>query len=67
MPGRFLNFFRPFSRLMFEVKKPEKKVSFISKLLWTFFALLIYYVMSETPIYGISYRGLYDPLIAARV
>ncbi|MBS7612051.1 preprotein translocase subunit SecY [Candidatus Bathyarchaeota archaeon] len=52
---------------MFEVKKPEKKVSFISKLLWTFFALLIYYVMSETPIYGISYRGLYDPLIAARV
>jgi preprotein translocase SecY subunit len=67
MPGKFLNFFRPFSRLMFEVKKPERKVSFSSKLLWTFLALLIYYVMSETPLYGIAYRGLYDPLIAARV
>ncbi|MEM3545823.1 MAG: preprotein translocase subunit SecY [Candidatus Bathyarchaeia archaeon] len=67
MPGKFLNFFRPFSRLMFEVKKPDKKVSFPSKLLWTFFALVIYYVMSETPMYGIPHRGVYDPLIAARV
>lgn len=67
MPSKFLNFFRPFSKLMFEVKKPDRKVSFPSKLLWTFSALLIYYIMSETPLYGIPRRGVYDPFIAARV
>jgi len=67
MPGRFLSLFKPISRFTFEVKKPERRTSFTNKLLWTFMTLLIYYLMSEIPLYGIPVRGLRDPLVAARV
>lgn len=51
--GRFLQFFKPISRLMPEVKAPEKRVGFQEKLFWTGIALVIYLVMSEIPLYGI--------------
>ncbi|MCX6643418.1 MAG: preprotein translocase subunit SecY, partial [Candidatus Bathyarchaeota archaeon] len=51
---RFLDLFKPISRIIPEVKAPVRKVSFQNRLLWTLFALIIYFVMSETPLYGIS-------------
>ena len=55
MAGRFLNFFKPISRFVPEVKAPERKVSFNEKIFWTAIALIIYLVMSSNAcrLYGI--------------
>ncbi|MFB0543530.1 MAG: preprotein translocase subunit SecY [Candidatus Bathyarchaeia archaeon] len=55
--GRFLQFFKPISRLMPEVKAPEKRVGFQEKLFWTGIALVIYLIMSEIPLYGVPGGG----------
>ena len=67
MPGRFLNTFRPISRLMPEVKAPERRVSFREKILWTAIVLVVYLVMSEIPIYGAVVSGTQDPYFYLRV
>jgi preprotein translocase SecY subunit len=55
MAGRFLNFFKPISSFVPEVKAPERKVSFNEKIFWTAIALIIYLVMSSNAcrLYGI--------------
>lgn len=65
--GRFLQLFKPISRFIPEVKPPERKVSFNSKLLWTGLALIIYLAMSEIPLYGIPYREESEALFTMRV
>jgi len=65
--GRFLELFRPVSRFIPEVAQPERKVSFNSRLLWTGLALIIYLVMSEIPLYGISVQRESDALFTMRV
>ena len=50
---RFLELFKPISKVIPEVKPPERKVSFQNRLIWTLMALIIYFVMTETPLYGI--------------
>jgi preprotein translocase SecY subunit len=40
-----------------EVVKPTKEVSFNEKLFWTFAALIIYFVMTSTPIIGANLEG----------
>ena len=52
--GRFLELFRPISRFIPEVKQPERKVSFNSRLMWTALALIVYLVMGEITLYGID-------------
>ncbi len=37
-----------------EVVKPEKEVSFNTKLLYTFIALIIYFIMASTPLIGVE-------------
>lgn len=54
------------SRLLLEIKKPEGTVSFRGKVIWTFVVLLIYLIMSELPLFGIS-KGGYDYLYWSRV
>ncbi|MGD0203545.1 MAG: preprotein translocase subunit SecY [Candidatus Bathyarchaeia archaeon] len=54
MPGRFLGLFKPIGRVLPEIKKPERKVSFNEKIFWTGLVLIIYLVMAEIPLYGIS-------------
>ena len=54
MTGKFLKFFTPFVRVMPELKQPQREVSFKEKLLWTVVALIIYLVMSNIPLYGVS-------------
>ena len=51
--GAFLNLFKPISRIVPEVKAPERKVGFNQRLLWTILSLIVYLVMAETPLYGI--------------
>ncbi|MGO8806914.1 MAG: preprotein translocase subunit SecY [Candidatus Bathyarchaeia archaeon] len=54
MPGRFLSLFKPIGRVLPEIKKPERKVSFNEKIFWTGLTLVIFLVMSQIPLYGIS-------------
>ena len=63
---RFIELFRPLGRYVLEVSPPQKKVSFNEKLLWTGMALIIYFIMSEVPLYGMG-AGEADPFGALRV
>ncbi len=54
MPGRFLSLFKPVGRVLLEIKKPERKVSFNEKIFWTALVLVIFLVMTEIPLYGVS-------------
>ncbi|MEM2431650.1 MAG: preprotein translocase subunit SecY [Candidatus Bathyarchaeia archaeon] len=54
MAGKFLRAFQPLIQFIPEIRAPERRVSFNEKLLWTAFALVIYLVMSEIPLYGLS-------------
>ncbi|MEM3442662.1 MAG: preprotein translocase subunit SecY, partial [Candidatus Bathyarchaeia archaeon] len=66
MAGRFLNLFKPISRVIPEIKAPERKVSFNEKIFWTALVLIIYLIMSEVPLYGISTEPLGE-LAALRI
>ena len=66
MAGRFLSLFEPFSRVMLEVKRPERRVGFNEKLFWTGLALVLYLVMTVVPLYGIEAGGE-DPFQYLRV
>ena len=54
MAGRFLSLFKPIGRILPEIKKPERKVSFNEKLFWTGLVLVLFLVMTEIPLYGIA-------------
>lgn len=54
MAGRFLSLFKPIGRILPEIKKPERKVSFNEKIFWTAICLVIFLVMTEIPLYGVS-------------
>jgi preprotein translocase SecY subunit len=49
-----------------EVKPPEGRVSLGEKFLWTGIVLVVYFVMTHIPIYGVQYSGG-DPYYALRV
>ncbi|MEM1515044.1 MAG: preprotein translocase subunit SecY [Candidatus Bathyarchaeia archaeon] len=53
MAGKFLRTFQPLIKFIPEVKAPERRVSFSEKILWTGLALVIYFIMSEIPLYGL--------------
>ncbi len=67
MAGRFLSVFEPFSRVMLEVKRPERRVGFNEKLFWTGLALVLFLVMTVVPLYGIEAGGEGDPFQYLRV
>jgi protein transport protein SEC61 subunit alpha len=54
MAGRFLNLFKPLGRILPEIKVPERKVKFNEKIFWTALVLVVYLVMSEVPLFGIT-------------
>ena len=51
---RFLELFKPISPFLPEVKKPERKVSFNKRLMWTLLAMVAYLIMAEVPLYGVD-------------
>jgi len=66
MAGRFLSLFKPVARALPEIKAPERRVRFNEKLFWTGLVLIIFFVMSEVPLYGVSSNAL-GQLTALRV
>jgi preprotein translocase SecY subunit len=54
MAGRFLSLFKPIGRVLPEIKKPERKVSFNEKIFWTALVLVVFLVMTQIPLYGVS-------------
>jgi len=66
MAGRFLSLFKPLARILPEIKVPERKVGFNEKLFWTAIVLIIYLVMSEVSLYGITQEAT-DQFGALRV
>lgn len=58
--SRFLNALRPLVRIMPEVKAPDRKVSFREKFAWTAIILILYLIMSELPLYGVTQGTGYD-------
>ncbi len=54
MPGRFLSLFKPIGRVLPEIKKPERKISFNEKIFWTGLVLVIFLVMTQIPLYGVA-------------
>ncbi len=57
MTSRFLQAVRPFMSITPEVVKPTREVHFNEKMIWTFAALIIYFVMTSTPIIGAEFEG----------
>lgn len=64
---RFLDLFKPISPFIPEVKPPQRKVSFNTRLLWTLAALMIYLIMAEIPLYGVSTSTNPDPYATLRI
>lgn len=65
MTSRFLQAVRPFMSITPEVVKPTREVQFNEKMIWTFTALIIYFVMTSTPIIGAN-LGEGDPFAFMR-
>ncbi|UCG90623.1 MAG: preprotein translocase subunit SecY [Candidatus Heimdallarchaeota archaeon] len=65
MTSRFLQAVRPFMSITPEVVKPTREVHFNEKMVWTFVALVIYFVMASTPIIGAD-LGEGDPFAFMR-
>jgi protein transport protein SEC61 subunit alpha len=66
MPGRFLSLFKPIGRVLPEIKKPERKVSFNEKIFWTALVLVVFLVMTEIPLFGVA-KSASDQFGALRV
>lgn len=54
MAGKFLSLFKPVARGIPEIKAPERKVRFNEKLFWTALVLVVFLVMSEVPLFGLT-------------
>ena len=67
MPSTFLKALSPFVRVMPEVKAPDREVSFREKAVWTIIVLIIFLIMSHTPLYGVDRNVGTDYLWAMRV
>jgi preprotein translocase SecY subunit len=64
---RFIEIFKPLARFFPNIAAPDRKVNFNEKVFWTAMALIIYFVMSHTPLYGTQGMSQQDPLGALRV
>jgi preprotein translocase SecY subunit len=64
---RFIELFKPLARFFPDIKPPDRKVAFNEKIFWTVIALIIYFVMTQVPLYGVTQTGANDPLGALRV
>lgn len=64
---RFIELFKPLARFFPDVKPADRKVAFNEKIFWTAITLIIYFVMSQVPLYGVALGGRTDPLGSLRV
>ncbi|MCG3217989.1 MAG: preprotein translocase subunit SecY [Candidatus Heimdallarchaeota archaeon] len=66
MTSKILLLFKPFIPITFEIKKPEKKISFKAKIGWTLTALILYLMMLNVPLSGLPEETGQDPFFALR-
>jgi protein transport protein SEC61 subunit alpha len=67
MTFRILNLVRPFLSVLPDVQRPDKRVPFYRKAIYTVVSLLIYLICSRLPLYGIRTSASADPMYWARV
>lgn len=59
---RVLDFVKPFVPFLPEVQSSDRKIMFQEKLLWSLIAILIYFVASQIPLFGIMINDKADPV-----
>lgn len=64
---KFLEVLRPFISVIPEVSKPERKIQFREKVLWTAITLFIFLVCCQIPLFGIMSSDSADPFYWMRV
>mmetsp|Transcript_21571 Transcript_21571/g.40293 ORF Transcript_21571/g.40293 Transcript_21571/m.40293 type:complete len:475 (-) Transcript_21571:1270-2694(-) len=64
---RFLHLVKPMMFIIPEVERPDRKVPFREKVLWTVITLFIFLVCCQIPLYGVSTGKGGDPLYWVRV
>lgn len=67
MAIKFLEVIRPFCGILPEVQKPERKIQFREKVLWTAITLFIFLVCCQIPLFGIMSSDSADPFYWMRV
>jgi len=50
---KFLEFVKPFCGFVPEVSKPERKIQFREKMLWTAITLFVFLVCCQIPLFGL--------------
>jgi protein transport protein SEC61 subunit alpha len=64
---KILDYIQPFVVLVPEVSKPERKIQFKEKVLWTAVTLFIFLVCCQIPLFGIMSSDSADPFYWLRV
>lgn len=67
MGVKFLEILRPFISVLPEVSKPERRIQFREKVLWTAITLFIFLVCCQIPLFGIMSSDSADPFYWMRV
>uniref|UniRef100_A0A3Q2QE49 Protein transport protein SEC61 subunit alpha n=1 Tax=Fundulus heteroclitus TaxID=8078 RepID=A0A3Q2QE49_FUNHE len=67
MPLKFLEVIKPFCAVLPEIQKPERKIQFKEKVLWTAITLFIFLVCCQIPLFGIMSSDSADPFYWMRV
>ncbi|XP_022300046.1 protein transport protein Sec61 subunit alpha [Crassostrea virginica] len=64
---KFLEFVKPFCAVLPEISKPDRKIQFREKVLWTAITLFIFLVCCQIPLFGIMSSDSADPFYWMRV
>ncbi|KAK0167559.1 hypothetical protein PV327_004940 [Microctonus hyperodae] len=64
---KFLEVIKPFCSILPEIAKPQRKIQFREKVLWTAITLFIFLVCCQIPLFGIMSSDSADPFYWIRV
>lgn len=67
MAVKFLEVIKPFCAVLPEVEKPQRRIQFREKVLWTAITLFIFLVCCQIPLFGIMSSESADPFYWIRV
>ncbi|OAF70415.1 hypothetical protein A3Q56_01854 [Intoshia linei] len=64
---KLLEFVKPFCTIIPDIQKPDRKIQFNEKIIWTGLTLFIFLACCQVPLYGIMSSDSADPLYWMRV
>jgi len=67
MGVKFLECIKPFCAILPEIEKPQRRIQFREKVLWTAITLFIFLVCCQIPLFGIMSSDTADPFYWMRV